>query len=278
MSNVGELLREAASRLRASDDAAGEAQILLAHLLQKDRSWLFAWSDRALDAQTERDFRKLVERRAAGTPIAYLTGRRGFWSLELQVDRHTLIPRPETEHLVEQALRSAPAERALQVLDLGSGSGAIALALAHERPHWQVTGCDRSAGALAVARANALRLQLSNVSFVESDWFVCLPGRYDLILSNPPYIAEADPHLAQGDLRFEPREALAAGADGLDDIRRIVAGAPAHLNPGGQLWLEHGFEQGPACRRLLQDAGFVAVRTLPDLAGHDRLSGGEIPT
>lgn len=278
MSNVGELLREGAASLTQVDDGVAEAQLLLGHLLGRDRAWLYAWSDRAVEDAVATRFRELVAQRADGTPMAYLTGTRCFWSLQLAVNAHTLIPRPETELLVERALAFGDPQRPLRVLDLGTGSGAIALAVAAERPAWQVLACDRSEPALQAAQDNARRLGIANVQFVLSDWFEAVDGRFDLLLSNPPYIADDDPHLARGDLRFEPRSALAAGVDGLDDIRRIVAAAPAHLLAGGQLWVEHGFDQGAACRRLFDAAGFVAVRSERDLAGHERLTGGEIPT
>src|SRR5690606_4258090 len=214
--------------------------------------------------------------RAAGEPVAYLTGRRGFWTLDLAVTPDTLIPRPETELLVEQALQRLGSEAEARVADLGTGSGAIALAIAAERPLARVAAVDRSAGALAVARANALAHGLEGrVEFLAGDWFAPLQGRrFDLVVSNPPYIAEGDPHLARGDLRYEPAPALASGPDGLDAIRTIVAAAPRHLLPGGWLLLEHGFDQGAAVRGLLEARGFAEVATVPDLEGRDRVSLG----
>src|SRR5690606_41469022 len=214
-------------------------------------------------------------RRVAGEPVAYLTGRRGFRHLELQVTPDTLVPRPETELLVELALERLPTDRELRIADLGTGSGAIALALASERPRASVVATDASAAALAVARANADALGIANVEFREGDWFDAVRGeRFDLVASNPPYIAEGDPHLQAGDLRFEPAMALSSGSDGLDAIRRIVAGAPAHLQPGGGLLLEHGWEQGAAVRALLSAAGFHAVATARDLEQRDRITYG----
>lgn len=211
--------------------------------------------------------------------MAYLLGRRGFWTLDLAVGPDTLIPRPETELLVEQALQRLPSGQPCRVADLGTGSGAIALAIASERPLAQVVATDRSAAALAVARRNAEALGLaSRVGFREGDWFAPLAGeRFGLVASNPPYIREGDPHLGQGDLRHEPPSALASGADGLDALRAIVAGAPGHLEPGGWLLLEHGHDQGPAVRALLSDAGFVDVATVPDLEGRDRVGLGRRP-
>jgi len=278
MSTVAELLRWAVAQLADSPEPDTDAQALLAHLLERDRGWLFAWGDKTLDDATAERYRELVAQRAAGTPVAYLTGSRGFWSLDLAVDEHTLIPRPETEHLVEKVLQLGAANQALRVLDMGTGSGAIALAIASERPHWQVTASDTSAGALAMAQRNAQSHAIRNVRFVHSDWFEHIHGRFDLIASNPPYIADGDPHLAKGDLRFEPRSALAAGSDGLDDIRRIVAQAAQHLYPGGWLLLEHGWQQGAECRELLIAQGFTRVASERDLAGHERLSYGKIPT
>jgi release factor glutamine methyltransferase len=270
---VDALLRRAGGRIEA-----GEARLLLAHLLGRGAAWLYAHGDAVVDAAVETGFMALVDRRAAGEPVAYLTGRRGFWTLDLAVGPATLIPRADTECLVEAALARLPQGAAVEVADLGTGSGPIALAIASERPRARVTATDRSAPALAIARANAVALGLANVAFVSGDWFAPLAGRrFALVASNPPYIAEDDPHLALGDLRHEPRSALASGADGLDDLRRIVAAAPAHLEPGGWLLLEHGHDQGPAVRGLLAEAGFDAVETIVDLEGRDRVGVGRWP-
>jgi release factor glutamine methyltransferase len=277
MSSIGGLLRWARGHLADTEQAYTDAQALLCHLLHKDRAWLFAWSDAPVDAQTEAAYRELVQQRGEGVPVAHLTGTRGFWNLQLQVSPATLIPRPETEQLVEKALQLGDAGRALQVLDLGTGSGAIALALASERPAWRITAVERSVQALGLARHNAAEHGLHNVCFVHGSWFENVHGHFDLIVSNPPYVADADPHLSQGDLRFEPATALASGADGLDDIRSIVAQAPAHLVAGGSLLFEHGYDQGPACRQLLAGRGFVEVFTGYDLAGLERFSGGVFP-
>jgi release factor glutamine methyltransferase len=273
VTTVRDLLAWGTQQLGGTAEAASEAGILLAHLLQKDRSWLFAWPEAEMSEDNVRRYRALTARRAAGEPIAYLTGRRDFWSLQLEVDRHTLIPRPETEHLIEFVLQRLPATPPLRVVDLGTGSGAIALALAAERPAWQITATDLSQAALANARTNARRHGL-RVEFVCADWLQGLQGPFDLIVSNPPYIAAGDRHLQQGDPRFEPRTALISGTDGLDDIRRIVAQARSRLAADGWLVFEHGFDQGSACRRLLQQAGYRDTGSGRDLAGHERFSYG----
>ena len=251
-----------------------DAELLLAHVLGKSRSYLHTWPERELEAEQLERYQAMLMRRRAGEPVAYILGRQGFWSLELEVAAHTLIPRPDTELLVETVLALLPATPA-QVLDLGTGTGAIALALASERPAWQVTGVDRVAEAVALAERNRARLELSNASFVASHWFSALAGqRYQLIVSNPPYIAADDRHLGEGDLRFEPSSALVAGADGLDDIRLIIAQAPDYLQTGGWLLLEHGFDQAAAVRELLSARGFSAVESRRDLGGHERISLG----
>lgn len=254
-----------------------DAELLLAQALGKSRSYLHTWPEHEPAAAQLACYQAALARRRAGEPVAYILGRQGFWSLELDVARHTLIPRPDTEVLVETALALLPATP-LQALDLGTGTGAIALALACERPAWQVTGVDRVPAAVALAQGNGTRLQLANARFVESCWFSALAGqRFQLIVSNPPYIAAADPHLSQGDVRFEPSSALVAGVDGLDDIRLIIEQAPAHLLGGGWLLLEHGFEQAEAVRELLSRRGFTAVDSRRDLGGHQRISVGQWP-
>lgn len=271
MTTVRQALNTSTTRLGERVDA----EALLLHVLRQPRSWLFAHADDALDPDALAAFAALVARREAGEPVAYLSGRRGFWTLDLEVTPATLIPRPETELLVELALQRLPRDAVTHVADLGTGSGAIALAIASERPRTQLLATDASADALAVARRNAQRLGIGNVRFAEGDWLAPLAaGRFALIVSNPPYIEAADPHLARGDLRFEPSSALASGADGLDDIRRIVAGARAHLEAGGWLLFEHGWNQGEAARVLLREAGYAQVFTAADLEARDRVSGG----
>jgi release factor glutamine methyltransferase len=269
--NVAQALEHAAAQGLARLDA----QILLLCALGRDageRAWLIAHDGDALGASAVADFASLCSRRAAGEPVAYLVGRKEFFGLDLQVDRRVLVPRPETETLVEWALELLPQDAAARVIDLGTGSGAIALALKCRRPRALVEAVDRSAAALEVARANAASLRL-DVAFREASWLANASGRYDLIVSNPPYVRDADPHLEA--LRHEPQAALAAGTDGLDDMRAIARQSPAHLQPGGWLLLEHGWDQAQAVRQLLTTAGFTAVATRTDLAGIDRCTGGK---
>jgi release factor glutamine methyltransferase len=277
---VRELLAESASRLtdRAGQDARAEAQILLAHGLGWERAMLWARPEAVVPSAVVAGCRELVRRRAAGEPVAYLTDRRGFWTLELEVSPGVLIPRPETELLVEQVLATFPADAPVRVADLGTGSGAIALALAAERPGWTVVATDSSPAALDVARRNAARLGLTGVSFRLGDWANALrPGeQFGVVVSNPPYVADGDPHLAAGDLPWEPRLALVGGPDGLDGIRRLVPAAVPHLAPGGWLLLEHGADQGGAVRNILARADLGGVYTVRDLAGLERVSGGRL--
>jgi release factor glutamine methyltransferase len=254
-----------------------DAEWLLAHALGRPPGWLWAHADEAVDAAVGEAFAGLVARRAAGEPVAYLTGVQGFWTLELEVTPATLVPRPETERLVELALARIPTDRALRVADLGTGSGAIALAIAQERPRARLIATDASAAALQVARRNAARNRIGTIEFREGDWLAPLAGeRFDLIASNPPYIAEGDPHLDEGDLRFEPPSALSSGRDGFDAIRTIVGAAPGHLHAGGWLLLEHGWEQGAAVRALLADAGFAEIATARDLEDRERVTLGRV--
>lgn len=270
---IDRVLREARTRL-----PPGEAELLLAHVLGRPVGWLFAHGDDTLEAVRRGAFEALLARRLAGEPVAYLLGTRGFWRFDLEVTPDTLIPRPETERLVELALERLPGNAACRVLDLGTGSGAIALSIAFERPLAAVTATDASEPALDVARRNAARLGLRNVRFAHGDWYAAVDGEpYDAILSNPPYVAEGDPHLQQGDLRFEPLTALACGDDGLAAIRIIAEGAPSRLRAGGWLMIEHGFDQGAAVRGLLHAAGFADVATAQDLEHRDRVTLGRRP-
>ena len=261
-----------------SDSPRLDAELLLCQVLARPRSYLYAWPERVLDSAQQMLLAQLAGRRSQGEPIAHILGQREFWSLPLKVNPATLIPRPETELLVEAALARIPSDAAWALADLGTGSGAIALAVASERPLCRVSAVDRSAAALAIAEENAVQLGLANLDFRQGDWFEPLQGqRFAMLLSNPPYIRSDDPHLQQGDLRFEPLSALASGADGLDDIRRLITEAPAHLEPGGWLMLEHGYDQGEAVLALLEKRGFRSTATLTDLQGHGRVSIGQAP-
>ncbi|MCQ4260784.1 peptide chain release factor N(5)-glutamine methyltransferase [Stutzerimonas stutzeri] len=272
MSSIESLLRSAT--LPESPSARLDAEWLLAAALGKPTSYLRTWPEREVPDDCEARFMADLARRRQGEPIAYILGRQGFWSLDLEVAPHTLIPRPDTELLVETALQLVPAT-ARDVLDLGTGTGAIALALANDRPAWSVIGVDRIAEAVALATRNAERLKLPNVRFFESQWFSALGGqRYSLIVSNPPYIRARDPHLLQGDLRFEPDSALVAGEDGLDDIRQIISSAPDYLLQDGWLVLEHGYDQAHEVRQLLMDRGFADAQSRTDLGGHERVTLG----
>lgn len=260
---------------RGSPLDALETRMLLEHVLARPRAWLLAHDTDPLPDHAVQAFHLLVQRRQAGEPMAYILGRREFMQWDFEVDAQVLIPRPDTELLVETAQAWLAGRAQARVLDMGTGSGAIAVSLALLCPQAEVTASDRSPGALTVARRNGQRLGAS-VRWLQGDWYAALPETetFDLIVSNPPYIAEGDPHLTQGDLRFEPGEALASGGDGLLDLRRIIDGATARLVPGGALWLEHGWDQAAAVRTLLQEAGLVAVESRRDLAGIERISGG----
>ena len=254
-----------------------EIQCLLQHVLNVPRAWLLAHSEHYPNETEQTHYHELLQRRLRGEPVAYLLGEREFFGLMFKVTPATLIPRPETELLVELALPRIPQQGLCRVLDLGTGSGAIALALAHARPDVEVLGCDASTTALAVAHANAQQLAIANAAFIHSDWFEALAAqKFNIIVSNPPYIAAGDPHLARGDVRFEPISALVSGGDGLHDIRHIAAHAPDYLEPGGWLLLEHGYDQAAQVRELLQQAGFDDVFSACDLAGIERVSGGRI--
>jgi release factor glutamine methyltransferase len=277
ITSAGAVLAQAVKQLRAGglDDSAAtaalDAQLLLAHALGTTRERLLSHPELAVEPPAARRYAELIARRAAGEPLAYLTGTRDFWSLRLTVSRAVLVPRPETELLVERALRLRAAPQG-RVADLGTGSGAVALALASERPHWQLTATDVSAEALAVARANAVRLGIS-LELRRGSWFEPLAGRrFDLLVSNPPYVAADDPLMTRGALAHEPRLALTPGADALACLRAIVHGAPQHLAHGGWLVLEHGAEQGEQLRAQLVLAGFAYVRSYRDLAGHERVT------
>jgi release factor glutamine methyltransferase len=273
MNTVATALAAAQTKLPAS-----EARLLLGHVLGRPAAWLIAHDDEVLVEEALLRFASLVARRKGGEPVAYLQGLREFYGREFLVSNAVLIPRPETELLADIVLgKGVGAGGTAKLLDLGTGSGCIAITLALEIPSARVSAVDASDAALNVARRNAERLGAS-LRLLCSDWFSALAGeRFDLIVANPPYVAESDPHLAAGDLRHEPRQALASGADGLDAIRRIVAAAPQHLMPGGQVWLEHGYDQADAVRELLSAAGLSGIEQHRDVAGIVRVSGGRLP-
>ena len=253
-----------------------EAKLLLAHVMDRDRAWIAAHVDAVLSREEALAYDALARRRREGEPVAYLTGRREFFGLDLEITPDVLIPRPESELLVELALAWLARAASPRVLDLGCGSGAVALAIARALPGVHVIGADVSPAAVALARRNAQRLAIANVEFVESDWFAGIARqRFSAIVANPPYVAEEDAHLRQGDLRFEPALALRSGRDGLDAIRAIVGAARGYLAPGGMLALEHGHDQAEAARALLQRAGFDAVASARDLAGIPRATYGK---
>ena len=278
---VGELLASATQQLQSvSDSPRLDAEVLLAHCLNKTRTWLVTWPDKTLEQNQQDAFRQRLERRLKGEPVAHITGEREFWSLPLKVNRHTLIPRPDTELMIEVLLAAYPQDRDIRMLDLGTGSGAIALAMASEKPEWAITATDRSADALQIARENAEQLSIDNVRLLQGSWFDAIEQdatAFDIIASNPPYIAEADPHLEQGDVRFEPRSALTSGDDGLDDIRLISQGAMHYLKSGGRLIVEHGFDQEAGVCDVFSRAGYQSITQYRDLAGNPRLTSGIKP-
>jgi release factor glutamine methyltransferase len=273
---IAQLLAHATRQLDTAS-ARLDAEILLAHALDKPRSHLHAWPDKVPAPPRQARFDALLARRAFGEPVAYLTGQREFWSLALTVSRDTLIPRPETETLVAHALSVIADDRCMEIADLGTGSGAIALAIAHERPYTRILATDCSKAALAIARANAQRLGIANVAFMAGDWCDALDDRqYDLLVSNPPYIPEQDRHLAEGDVRFEPRSALASGSDGMSALTAIARCARRHLRTGGWLMLEHGYDQQAAVVQLLQSLGYRDIADYPDDAGLSRVVCGRL--
>jgi len=268
-------LRHAVSELSASDSPRRDAEILLGYVTGRARTYILAFGETVLSQDEETQLAALLARRKTGEPVAHLVGEREFWSLPLYVSAATLIPRPDTECLVEQALARLPASPA-RILDLGTGTGAIALALASERPDCQVTAVDVMPDAVALAQRNVDRLGLSNVTVMHSSWFSALADRqFETIVSNPPYIDEADPHLGIGDVRFEPRSALVAAGQGLADLSQIITDARQHLVSGGWLLLEHGWTQGEAVRALFLQAGYQQVETCRDYGGNERLTVGK---
>jgi release factor glutamine methyltransferase len=269
-------LARASERLQPLHDTPIDAEVLLCFVLKKNRAHLRAWPEKRLSPIQWQQFQQLLDRRIQGEPIAYITGQREFWSMPLSVTPDTLIPRPDTEILVEQALKLIPQDAPWQIADVGTGSGAIALAIASERPHCQLHAIDISAAALTVAQDNARRLGIHNICFIEGQWLNPLTGlSLEMVVSNPPYIEQDDPHLGQGDVRFEPITALASGSDGLDDIRIVVDQAKNTLKPGGWLLMEHGYHQGRAVVDLLQQRGYSEIKDFSDYAGHDRVACGQ---
>jgi release factor glutamine methyltransferase len=276
MASISKLLSLSAQLESISDTPQLDCELLLCHVIDKDRTWLQTWPDNQVSPTHQTLFKSLLDQRTKGTPIAYITGSRGFWSMDLNVSSDTLIPRPETELLVEIALKLGLPSQACG-LDLGTGSGAIALALASERSDMQWFAVDAQLGAVELAQDNCNQQQLSNISIFQSNWFDAIKqqdNKFDLIVSNPPYIAKDDPHLSQGDVRFEPKTALVSGVDGLDDIKVIVSQSSMYLNTNGWLVLEHGYNQGKAVRDLMLLAGFTKVTTKQDYNNLDRITLG----
>ncbi len=271
---IRDILTDAAARLAAvSDTPRLDVEVLLGHILAQPRSYLFANPEELLSSGKANAFDLILQQRLAGQPVAYLIGEREFWSLTLRVNPSTLIPRPETELLVEKALSHVPNDRAVHVLELGTGSGAVALALSVERPTCSIVATDACSDALSIARQNAASHGTSNIKFVAGDWFDPLADRrFDVIVSNPPYVRDADPHLGRGDARFEPRCALAGGPDGLDALRLIISGAGLHLNSDSWLLLEHGYHQADDVAALLSSRGFDSVCCHRDITGHPRVT------
>jgi release factor glutamine methyltransferase len=280
--SIADCLRAAATRLQNTlalepREARLEAQILIARALEVNRAWLVAHDRDRPTAHQQHAIETLIARREAGEPVAYILGEREFYGRTFKVSPDVLIPRPDTELLVEAALERLPPDAPARVLDIGTGSGCIALTLALDRPAWQLTAVDISPSALKIAQFNAAHLG-ARVDFVQSDLFDNLDAApFDAIVSNPPYVAAADPHLARGDVRFEPAGALTAGPAGLDVLARLIAQAPGHLCPGGWLLLEHGWDQGDKCQGLMAQSGFMDIQTLTDLAGHPRVTLGRRP-
>ena len=277
ISSIKNALQDAQIKLEDIGDSAQlEAEVLLAHTLECDRSYLRSWPEKALSSVQHTLFQQLLNRRCTGEPIAYITGQREFWDMTLQVSPDTLIPRPETEHLVELALENIPQDAQWNIADLGTGCGAIALAIARERPHCNILATDTSAAALTIAQTNARNLNVKNITFTESHWFDSVSGQsFEMIVSNPPYIHPNDEHLNLGDLRYEPLQALRSTPDGLTDLLSISETARDHLAPPGWIILEHGFDQGSAVKKTLENLGFSQVSTREDLAKNERVSIGK---
>ena len=275
MLRIQSLLTKAASTLQ-SDSPLLDAEVILCWLLEKPRSYLRTWPDKQLDPKQGNDFWALIEQRQKGIPVAYITGKREFWSREFVVSKDVLIPRPDTELLIELCLDLIPENKSVKLLDLGTGSGIIAITLAAECPQLQITACDFSNAALDIARHNASRHQINNIEFFQSDWFGSIPeNKFRLIVSNPPYLAEDDEHLHSGDLRFEPQTALIANENGLSDIRNIAGTARQYLENGGHLLIEHGYQQQQTVQAIFKDFHYHNIKTHTDLSGQPRVTYGQ---
>ena len=278
MTTLAQALQQAIGQLQMHDQPGLDAEVLLAHVLKKPRVYLHAWPEADLSQDQELQFLDMIRQRAAGQPVAYLTGQREFWSMNFAVTPDSLIPRPETELLVERTLALLPENRTLRVADLGTGSGAIAIALAYERKHWRLYAIDRSLQCVKLAQRNARRLNVDNLCFINADWSNALADQCcDAIVANPPYIADHDPHLQQGDVCFEPASALTSGPQGLDDLRNLIKEAPRVLKPGGWIMLEHGMNQAASIHKLLNNIAFTNITTTQDLAGLERVSCAQKP-
>ena len=275
---IGELENWSTTILGDERFSSYDTQILLCFCLGANSAYLLSHRDDAVDQQSELRFRDLINRRLSGVPVAYLTGYREFWSLPIMVNENVLIPRPDTELLVEQVLERVSTQSNPRILELGTGSGAVSLALATERPGSYIVATDQSVKALEVARGNQVGLKVSNISWIASDWFCAIGSQeFDTICSNPPYIASGDPHLVSGDIESEPASALVAGEQGLDDLKLIIRQSPEYLVPGGSLLVEHGYQQGDRVRQIFRSSGYQSVRTLQDLGDNDRVTVGVNP-
>lgn len=277
MHSIKSVLRDAADSLALiSGSALLDAEILLCQALNQSRSHLRAWPDKQLQPEQIKAFKALLAQRRQGTPIAYITGNREFWSRDFQVSPDVLIPRPDTELLIELSLNLIPTDESVKIIDLGTGSGIIAITLAAERPHAHISATDFSLAALRIAQVNAEKHRINNIQFYHSNWFADVPDtQFDLIVSNPPYIAEDDVHLQQGDVRFEPQSALSAPEQGLADIRTIAGAARNYLKPGGHLLIEHGYNQQQQAQTLFKDLHYDNVQTYKDLSGQPRVTHGQ---
>ena len=271
---ISDLIKSSATSLNSiSDTAQLDCELLLAKVLNKSRSYLYAWPDKELTQQQLKSFNALLERRKSGEPVAHILGEREFWSLNLKVTKDTLIPRPDTEKLVELALELIPVDKPWHILDLGTGSGAIAIAIASERPQCHIIATDQSEEALMVAKENANVHSLDNIEFIQSNWFENIPAQtFNLVVSNPPYVCDNDPHLSQGDVRFEPLSALTSGIDGLNDIRIIIKESTAYLSQPGVILIEHGFDQAPAVQTILEDNGYYDIKNVKDYGRQPRVT------